>query len=153
LFPNHHLPADLADLVYARTEGSPLFMVDLLRYLREQGVIAEVEGRWTLAGDLPDQRDELPDDRRLLAAASVLARQTDEGLCEAELHRLRGEAVLRAKANAVSAEVDYRRALELARRRDARALQLRAAVSLARPPFGILANSATCGSRPPHSSI
>jgi predicted ATPase len=92
-FPGHALPADFVDLVYSRTEGSPLFLTDLLRYLRERGVIAEAGGRWALARELPDLRHELPEsvrgmiqrtlgrlgeaDRRLLAAASVQGHEFD----------------------------------------------------------------------------
>ncbi len=92
-FPGHALPADFAELIHARTEGSPLFMVDLLHYLRERGVIAESGGRWSLAQELPDLRQELPEsarvviqrkldrlddaDRRLLAAASVQGHEFD----------------------------------------------------------------------------
>jgi len=91
LFPNHALPDDFADLIFARTEGSPLFMADLVRYLREQGVLAEINGRWSVARDLPDLSRELPesvrgmierkldrldeDDRRLLTAAAVLGHE------------------------------------------------------------------------------
>src|SRR5205823_12964502 len=32
-FPGHAFPPELAGLVHARTEGSPLFLADLLRYL------------------------------------------------------------------------------------------------------------------------
>src|SRR6185295_2895929 len=60
-FPGHDFPADLADVVHARTEGSPLFMTDLLRDLRERGVLAESAGRWTLARELPDMNRELPE--------------------------------------------------------------------------------------------
>jgi predicted ATPase len=92
-FPGHALPADFVDLVYSRTEGSPLFLTDLLRYLRERGVIAESGGRWVLGHPLPDLRHELPEsvrgmiqrtlgrlgeaDRRLLAAASVQGHEFD----------------------------------------------------------------------------
>ena len=92
-FPGHEFPEDFADLVHARTEGSPLFMADLLRYLREREVIAETDGRWVIAQALPDVQLELPesvrgmiqrklerlapDDRRLLAAASVLGHEFD----------------------------------------------------------------------------
>ena len=31
-FPEHWFPEEFADLVHARTEGSPLFMANLLRY-------------------------------------------------------------------------------------------------------------------------
>jgi predicted ATPase len=92
-FPGHAFPADFADLVHARTEGSPLFMADLLRYLRERGVVAESAGRWELAREVPDLRRELPgsvrgmiqrkldrlseSDRRLLAAAAVQGPEFD----------------------------------------------------------------------------
>jgi predicted ATPase len=92
-FPAHAFPADFADLIHLRTEGSPLFMVDLLRYLREHGVLAESGGRWLLAQELPDLRQSLPEsirgmiqrklerlsveDRRLLAAASVQGYEFD----------------------------------------------------------------------------
>jgi hypothetical protein len=59
-FPGHGFPNDFADLIYARTEGSPLFMVDLLSDLRERGLVAESEGRWILAQALPDLREGLP---------------------------------------------------------------------------------------------
>ncbi len=95
-FPHHAFPPDFADLIYARTEGNPLFLVDLLRYLRERGVIAEADGRWSLAQDLPDLRRELPssvrsmiqrkldrleeEDRMLLAAASVQGQEFDSAV-------------------------------------------------------------------------
>jgi adenylate cyclase len=95
-FPDHAFPPDFAALIYSRTEGSPLFLVDLLRYLRERGVIAESEGRWALAQDVPDLRRELPgsvrsmiqrkldrldeSDRLLLAAASVQGHEFDSAV-------------------------------------------------------------------------
>jgi predicted ATPase len=87
---------DFADLIYARTEGSPLFMADLLRYLRERGVVAETDGRWSLARELPDLRREVPEsvrgmirrklerleeaDRRLLSAAAVQGPEFDSSV-------------------------------------------------------------------------
>ncbi|HEY8505236.1 MAG TPA: hypothetical protein VIL46_11685, partial [Gemmataceae bacterium] len=95
-FPGNDFPPDFADLVHSRTEGSPLFMVDLLRYLRERGVIAERGGRWAVARELPDLRRELPEsvrsmirrkldqlresDRRLAAAASVQGPEFDSAV-------------------------------------------------------------------------
>jgi adenylate cyclase len=92
-FPGHAFPADFADLVLSRTEGNALFMADLLRFLREHGVVAEMDGRWSLARPLPDLWRELPgsirgmiqrklerlsdDDRRLLAAAAVEGHEFD----------------------------------------------------------------------------
>lgn len=92
-FPDHAFPAHFADLVHSRTEGSPLFMADLLRYLRERGVIKEAEGQWRLASELPSIWDDLPetvrsmiqrklerlgeDDRWLLSVAAAQGHQFD----------------------------------------------------------------------------
>ncbi len=52
-FPDHAFPQDFTNLIHARTEGSPLFLADLLRDLRERGVIAESESCWSLAKRCP----------------------------------------------------------------------------------------------------
>ena len=86
-FPGHDFPADLAATVCARTGGNPLFMADLLRYLRDRGVITHPGERWTLGGSVAEAAREMPEsvrglilrkldqltegDRRLLAAGSV----------------------------------------------------------------------------------
>jgi tetratricopeptide (TPR) repeat protein/predicted Ser/Thr protein kinase len=86
-FPEHAFPATFDALIHTRTEGNPLFMVDLVRYLRDCGVIALEQGRWTLTQSVADIRQELPEsvrsmiqrkidqlgeaDRNLLVAASV----------------------------------------------------------------------------------
>jgi tetratricopeptide (TPR) repeat protein len=92
-FPEHGFPADFVGLIHTRTEGNPLFMVDLLRYLRERGVIAQEQGRWALTQSVADIQQELPEsvrsmiqrkidqlseaDRRLLVAASVQGYEFD----------------------------------------------------------------------------
>jgi serine/threonine protein kinase/predicted ATPase len=101
-FPGHAFEPDFADLVHSRTEGSPLFMADLLGYLREQGVIREINGHWSLAGKLPDLRRDLPqsvrsmierkfgqlgsEDRRLLEAAAVQGYEFDSATLSAALY-------------------------------------------------------------------
>ena len=84
-FPKHRFPSTFAALIHARTEGSPLFTVDVVRYLRDRRVIVRQGDGWTLTEavsniELPAsirsmiQRkiDQLADaDRRLLIAASV----------------------------------------------------------------------------------
>src|SRR5262249_29564449 len=72
---------------------------------------------------------------RVLEEALALTRQTGEGLYEAELHRLRGE-MLEATDEPQAVE-NYRRALDSARRKGAKSLELRAALSLARPDRGL----------------
>jgi len=71
-----------------------------------------------------------------LDEALALAARTGERFLEAELHRLRGEALLDGAAGDPSAREAadgcFRRALEVAHRQAARGLALRAAVSRAR---------------------
>jgi predicted ATPase len=92
-FPGHQFPAEFAGAIHARTEGNPLFMADVLRYLRERGVLAEEENAWKLVGELSELTRELPEsvrgmierkldrlgenDRRLLAAAAVQGAEFD----------------------------------------------------------------------------
>jgi predicted ATPase len=86
-FPEHLFPAELSRRLHERTEGNPLFMADLVRFLRDRGVLAEHEGRWVIVGQLPEAERQLPQsvrsmvdkkiselddaDRRLLTAGSV----------------------------------------------------------------------------------
>jgi len=61
----------------------------------------------------------------------ALVERTGEGNYEAELHRLRGELLL-ARADTAEAEACFGRALEVARRQQAKSWELRAALSLSR---------------------
>jgi predicted ATPase len=47
-FPDTQLPAGLAHLVHQRTEGNPLFMVQVVEDWVRRGWLAQVDGRWTL---------------------------------------------------------------------------------------------------------
>src|SRR5262245_37085320 len=92
-FPEHRFPEEFAAVIHNKTEGNPLFMVDLLRHLRDRQVLAQEQGRWVLAQSLPDLERELPEsvksmierkigqlgeeDRRLLVAASVQGYEFD----------------------------------------------------------------------------
>src|SRR5262249_31236390 len=74
---------------------------------------------------------------RVLDEALALARQTGEGLYEAELHRLRGELLLHGPGGAEEAalqqaEEHFRQALDVAARQGARSLELRACMSRVR---------------------
>jgi predicted ATPase len=95
-FPGHRFPAEFSRLIHAKTEGSPLFMADLLRYLRDRSVMAKTSGRWTLAQTLPNIERELPEsvrgmierkiaqlgeeDHQLLTAASVQGYEFDSAI-------------------------------------------------------------------------
>jgi tetratricopeptide (TPR) repeat protein len=92
-FPDNSFSSDLSEMIYAKTEGSPLFMINLVSYLRAHQIIAKEASRWIItrplseiAGDIPesvrsmiqrkiDQLDEA--DLRLLVAASVQGQEFD----------------------------------------------------------------------------
>jgi tetratricopeptide (TPR) repeat protein len=94
-FPGHALPEGFGRLIHEKTEGNPLFMVDVLRYLRDRGAIVRDEHRetWMLGQSVPDVARELPEtvkgtiarkidrldetDRKLLTTASVQGYEFD----------------------------------------------------------------------------
>lgn len=92
-FPGHMFPAPFATLIHGKTEGSPLFMADVIRYVRDTGGIVEADGVWSLARALSDVPRDLPEsvramiarkidqvdaqDRALLLAASVQGNEFD----------------------------------------------------------------------------
>jgi predicted ATPase len=68
-----------------------------------------------------------------LAEAHTLVEQQEERWWEAEIHRLRGVLLLRQPGTPqAEAEAWLQRALDVARRQEAKSLELRAAMSLAR---------------------
>lgn len=71
-FVDHDFPEEFAGEIYSRTEGSPLFMVDLLNYLVGRGVVAQVDGRWRLVQPLPDLVLDLP-----ASVRSMIGRKLD----------------------------------------------------------------------------
>jgi predicted ATPase len=92
-FPGHRFPSELVGLIHERTEGNPLFVVDLLRYLNDRGAIARRPSGWELMMAVQDLRVDLPesvrsmvrrklafladDDRMLLSIASVQGQEFD----------------------------------------------------------------------------
>jgi class 3 adenylate cyclase/predicted ATPase len=69
---------------------------------------------------------------RVTGEALELIERTQSRLHEAEVHRLRGEMLLRAPGREAEAEASLRRALAVARTQEAKSWELRAATSLAR---------------------
>jgi predicted ATPase len=66
-----------------------------------------------------------------LAEALARVEETDERYCEAELHRLRAELLL-MQGDEAEAEASFHKAIEVARRQQAKSWELRATTSLAR---------------------
>jgi predicted ATPase len=95
-FPANEFPPEFTKLVHSRTEGSPLFVEDLLRYLRARKDIEQTDGVWRIPGSLPDLEYDIPEsmrsmverkvgqleprDRALLAAASVQGHSFDSAI-------------------------------------------------------------------------
>jgi serine/threonine protein kinase/predicted ATPase len=95
-FPEHNFPGEFPDFIQEKTEGNPLFMADLVRYLRDREVIHREGGIWKLAEAIPDIGPELPEsvrgmirrkinqlddgDLRLLTAASVQGQEIDSAV-------------------------------------------------------------------------
>jgi predicted ATPase len=81
------------------------------------------------------------DGLQVIGEALAAARETGERYWEAELHRLHGELIAAARADRAGdagseAEDSFQTALALARRQEARSLELRAALSLSRRSAG-----------------
>jgi predicted ATPase len=47
------VPWGLAEAIHRQTEGNPLFVQEVVRYLAEEGLIKEKEGRWHPTKDTP----------------------------------------------------------------------------------------------------
>lgn len=91
-FPEHRFPSDFSSWIHRKTEGNPLFMVDLLRHLVEQQAIVRTE-TWLLSQPLGALEGETPasvrgmierkmqalmeEERRLLAIAAVQGESFD----------------------------------------------------------------------------
>jgi predicted ATPase len=96
VFSGHQFPPELAARIHAKTEGSPLFMADVVRYLRDRKVIVEEQGHWVLGQPLNEIDRDLPasvramierkmgqlseEDLRLLVSASVQGYEFDSAV-------------------------------------------------------------------------
>ena len=63
-FSGHCFPGEFARGIHRRTEGNPLFVADLLRYLREREAVVVRDGRWTLNGPMDEMLTGLPESVR-----------------------------------------------------------------------------------------
>jgi predicted ATPase len=88
---------------------------------------------YTVLADVCDHLGHPEDGLQALAEAHTLVEQHEERWWEAEIHRLRGVVLLRQPGTPqVEAEAWLQRALDVARRQEAKALELRATMSLSR---------------------
>jgi predicted ATPase len=101
--------------------------------LRATGQALAVPFLFTLLADVADHLGRTADGLQALAEAHALMEQHEERWWEAEVYRLRGVLLLRQPGMPqVEAEAWLQRALDVARRQEAKSLELRAAMSLSR---------------------
>jgi tetratricopeptide (TPR) repeat protein len=95
-FARHRLPDSFIEMLHVKTEGSPLFVADVLSYLVDQKVIGLDGEEWVLTRPVPDIARELPEsirgmiqqkidalddaDRQVLVAASVEGPEFDAAI-------------------------------------------------------------------------
>jgi class 3 adenylate cyclase/predicted ATPase len=100
---------------------------------RATGAALAVPHFCTLLAEVADYLGHPEDGLQALAEAHTLMEQHEEHWWEAEVHRLRGVLLLRQPGTPqAEAEAWLQRALDVARRQEAKSLELRAAMSLAR---------------------
>jgi predicted ATPase len=88
---------------------------------------------FALLAEVYGKAGQVEDGLHVVAEALVMADTTGERVFEAELYRLKGELLLQqAPSDASQAERCFQQALAIARRRQAKSWELRAAVSLSR---------------------
>ena len=87
----------------------------------------------TILADVAAHLGHIEDGLQALAEAHTLVEQHEERWWDAEIHRLRGVLLLRQPGTPqAEAETWLQRALDVARRQEAKSLELRAAMSLSR---------------------
>ena len=100
-FPGHSFPPQLTSLVTKITGGTPLFMVSLLDELAGRGMLAQLDGRWTLAVSIDEVESHRPasvkqlidiqldrlsaPEQRVLEAASIVGAEFSTNLVAAAL--------------------------------------------------------------------
>jgi hypothetical protein len=125
---------ETAEAVHRQTEGNPLFVQEVLRYLVEEGLIAREDGRWQATGNTPlamqipeGLRDVIgkrlarlsPECNRLLSTAAVIGRDfrldaleavanTDEEDVIAAMEEATRVAVLQEVAGGRGRAIQYR---------------------------------------------
>ena len=66
VFPGHGFPQEFISMVHQQSDGNPLFMINIINYLKHTDFISIVDGRWVVTGDLQAPNRCLPDDLRVM---------------------------------------------------------------------------------------
>ena len=77
-FPKHQLPAAFAEIIHKRTEGNPLFIVNLVEFLVQEKIITEQDDGWKLAVDLSEVELGVPENIREMVDKHIECLETFE---------------------------------------------------------------------------
>ena len=77
-FAPNDFPPELATMVHDKTEGHPLFAINLLQYLSERGDIGKNNAHWTLARPLSELDLEAPESVRSMISRKIDALEAEE---------------------------------------------------------------------------
>ncbi|HUS10574.1 MAG TPA: protein kinase [Pyrinomonadaceae bacterium] len=70
-FAPNDFPPDLAAMIHDKTEGHPLFAINLLQYLSERGDIGKTNAHWSLARPLSELDLEAPESVRSMISKKI----------------------------------------------------------------------------------
>lgn len=70
-FPSNRFPAELAALIHERTEGNPLFLVNVVDYLLAEGSIIETDKQWELNAKLEELEVGVPENIRQMITKQI----------------------------------------------------------------------------------
>jgi len=83
-FAMNRFPQDLGAMIHRRTEGHPLFLADLMRYLVSRHAIVKDDGVWVLGPAFPQSEMELPESVRSMIQRKIdLVGEEDRHFLEA----------------------------------------------------------------------
>ena len=101
-FPRHRFPAVFPDVMHQRTNGNPLFLINILDELQAQTAIVGQDGHWDLTVDVETVANRTPESIRSLIDQQV------ERLSSAEQRVLESASVMGVEfaAGAVAAALD-----------------------------------------------
>ncbi len=114
-----------------REEGFALLHKGLEDYRRIGSEVGLPQMNALLAGYVGEEMG-IVEGLRLVAEGLQMAHDNEDRMWEAELHRVRGDLLRRHGAEDAEVQRCFRQAIAIARRQQARSLELRAAMSLAR---------------------
>jgi predicted ATPase/DNA-binding winged helix-turn-helix (wHTH) protein len=95
-FPGHQFSSRLAAMIHRRTEGNPLFIVNVVDYLEDAQIIVQVDGTWRLRVDLDEVELGVPENIR-----NMIEKHIDR-LTSEEQRILEGASVAGMECSAVA---------------------------------------------------